>query len=181
MRFARPLELAEAERDLLDERFDIERVVVESFDDAHRGRGNSRTIETPPFAEAASCGGKRKLRIERQKDKFVQRLAVDFRNSFLSQRVPVAHGDGHARVDRRAESSSERARLTFGQHTDGRMSADSIVVMRHVLGAPSGNPPGERLPNDSSERTKGADGGVAKKIVKKWLDGLAGVRPAELK
>jgi hypothetical protein len=61
------------------------------------------------------------------------------------------------------------------------MSPDPIVVVGDVLGAPSGNPPSQGLPKDSSERTEGDDVGVTKKIVKKWLDGLAGVRPAELK
>src|SRR5271155_2807529 len=111
-------------------------MVVEMIDEMH---GDFRLIEALPFLQAAASGGKRILRVKRQKDEFLEWQSFESSDCFGSIRMPVAHGHNRARGDVRAQGRLESPRLLLRKAADGRSAADFGVVLAHGLRAACGN------------------------------------------
>ena len=62
--------------------------------------------------------------------------------------MPIAHGNGHARIEIPVELAFEGNSLAPGKFEQRRFAADAGIMMRHVFGAPGGNQSGQRLSRD---------------------------------
>src|SRR4051812_44229309 len=95
--------------------------------------------------------------------------------------MPVAHRDHagcvHSGI---AQRRFERARLLFGVATDGRTSADDLVMMLDLFRARGGDELGQRTASKAREGEIN-DVRIAKQVEKEGFDRLEGVGPAELK
>ena len=135
-----------------------------------------------PLVQTAARGGLGKLRVKRQKDQLAKAASLDLFYRLRGERMPVAHGDEDARVEavRFAEVTLERAGLQFGQFANRRLTANRRVVLLDVPRATARNQPRQRGPRQAREREVN-NVGVGKQVVKKRLDGLERIRPAQLK
>ena len=85
--------------------------------------------------------------------------------------MPIAHADGHAGVEVRAEGLLQGLRLAPGELQDRALAADLGIVMGHVFGPARGDQARQRLPRDAGEG-KIDDIRIAKKVVQKRLNGF---------
>src|ERR1700687_643471 len=180
MNIAWPLKLAKAQRNLLHQGINVQRVIVKLFDHVNRRRRRARLVISPPLLQAATRRGKRIVRVKGQQNELVNRGPSNLGNRFGSCRVPVTHRDGYVRFYCGAQRSFKCARLTFREGANRRMPADPFVVLCDTSRAPVCDPPCQRLAQCDSHCAKRDDVWIAKKIVEKWLDRFAAVRPAEL-
>src|SRR5579863_6248117 len=170
--FAAIIETRERRFDIAHECLDILRMHVKFFDEylARRGspaavRRRLRGADAAPFFQAAERGGEGVVRIKRQQNESVEWRRRPYRvDSFLCERMPVAHGDEAAGVEIGRERGFESARLKFGEPTDRRLAADSVVMFANDSGAAVGDPPGERTARQPSTEEID-DVGIAEKIV----------------
>src|SRR5580698_2167307 len=121
--------------DAFDDGGDVVGMVVEMVNYVYRG---SWSVLAIPFVEAASGRGERIVRIEREKDQLVVRLAVEGGDGLSRVGVPIAHGDDGASGNVGFESRFESAGLLFGEAANGRAAADFGVVLADYFGAGGG-------------------------------------------
>src|SRR6202030_755669 len=123
LHFAAIIETRERRFDIADERLDILRMHVKFLDDdlARRGwraalRRRLRGVDATPFFQAAERGGEGGMRIKRQQNESVECRRWPYSvDSFLRERMPVAHGDEAAGVEVARKGGFESARLKFGE------------------------------------------------------------------
>ena len=91
--------------------------------------GSFRLVLAIPFLQAAAGGRERIMRIKRQQNEFVIRLALERGDGLGSAGMPIAHGDNGARGKVRSQSHFQGTRLLLGKTANGRATANCGVVL----------------------------------------------------
>ncbi len=122
--------LAKNFADVGDERLDVQRMIEEVFDGPFGKRVGGLTVNFAPFFQATECGGEGIVRIEREKNEFVEMVFLfDLGDGVFGQWFPVAHsGDGYG-IDVGFESGDEFGALAFGEDTNGGAAANLAVTL----------------------------------------------------
>ncbi len=141
--------LAETLADVRDERFDVERMIVEIFDGALGKRVDRFTVNATPLFEAAERSSVGIMGIQREKDEFIQTASrFEGGDGVFGERLPVAHsrdGDG---IDVGSEGLNETSALAFSEKGDRRAATNHGVAGRDRRRAFFGDVAGERAANE---------------------------------
>ena len=150
--FRRIVERRQRLVDRFHQRVDVAGIFVKLGHRVHP-RIPSVRLEAPfPFVQAAAGGGAGILRIERQQHDLLRRVRLQLANGFRGERMPIAHGHHHARIEIAPQLGLQRPRLPLGKLQDRRAAPDLRIMMPHVPRARRGNQARQRLPRNARER-----------------------------
>jgi hypothetical protein len=172
--------LAKAFADVGDQRFDVEGMIVESFDGAFGKRVERLAIDAAPLFQAAERGGVGIVRIEREKNEFVEAAGpLQGGDGVFGERFPVAHGGDGNGIDIRRDGLDEADALAFGEDGNGGAAADHGVTSGNRRSALFGDVARERAANEI-EGAERDDVGVVEEVAEEGFDVGEGVGAAEL-
>ena len=106
-------------------------------------------------------------------------VLLQFRDGFVGEGMPVAHGHYDAGIEGGSEFPFEGGGLLEGEIEDGGTAADFRIVVADMTGARLGDQASERAPGNGSEGEVD-DIRVAEEVVEKGFDGVDGIGASEL-
>src|SRR5262249_8830344 len=139
--------LPKADSDFLNERLNIQRMIVKLANRFLRRPAFWLAVNWLPFFQAAQRGGVRKMRINRQQNNSIELPGGAQRlDCVVSQRLPVPHRRDRDYIQLRRQCRNQCASLTFCENSNRRTAANHRVASAHRNGTLLCNVICQRLP-----------------------------------